>query len=202
MNKRSGKESKKKILNAAMKVFSKKGYAGANIRSIAEAAGISIGGVYLYFSNKEDLYRSLLVEKIDEKNRLTVSFVQAKESPFEALSGFVDLHLEYARKHKGLIFIHIRELGLEFAKDIKARFFKEQVVQLENIIREGIRKGQFRECDALAAARSIMVMLRGAVLSIALESEHYPDVRELKELILYGIAGNVQRKKTEQRTKG
>lgn len=185
-----------------MKVFSKKGYAGANIRSIAEAAGISIGGVYLYFRNKEDLYLSLLAEKIAEKNRLTESFVNSEESPLAALSGFVDLHLEYARKHKGLIFIHIRELGLEFAKEIKTEYFKKQVILLENIIREGIRKGQFRECDALKTAKIIMVMLRGAVLSIALESEQYSDVRDLKELIFYGIVRNRQRGKNSTVNKG
>ena len=202
MNKRSGKESRKKILHAAMKVFSKKGYAGANIRSISEASGISVGALYLYFRNKEDLYLSILAEKIDEMNRMAESLVSSEKPPLAALSEFADFHLDYARKHKKLIFIHIRELGLEFAKDIKKQFFKKQVSLLENIIREGIRKGQFRACDALETAKVIMVMLRGAVLSIAMESEQYSDVSELKEIILYGIVRNVQREKSRTAKKG
>ena len=69
MNKRSGKESKKKIIRAAMDVFSVKGYAKASIREIAGVAGISVGGVYLYFRNKEELYRSLINEKMQEAGR-------------------------------------------------------------------------------------------------------------------------------------
>ncbi|MBI1810378.1 MAG: helix-turn-helix transcriptional regulator, partial [Nitrospirae bacterium] len=49
MNKRSGIESKKRILDAAMRVFSEYGYAKANMRMIAKASDISIGGLYLYF---------------------------------------------------------------------------------------------------------------------------------------------------------
>lgn len=36
-----------------MKVFSTSGYTGASIRAIAKASGVSTGGGYLYFGNKE-----------------------------------------------------------------------------------------------------------------------------------------------------
>ncbi|MDP1758223.1 MAG: helix-turn-helix domain-containing protein, partial [Thermodesulfovibrionales bacterium] len=66
MNKRSGIKSKKRILEAAMRVFSEYGYAKANMRMIAKASNISIGGLYLYFKNKEDLYLTLMKSKMDE----------------------------------------------------------------------------------------------------------------------------------------
>jgi AcrR family transcriptional regulator len=80
MNRRSGIESKKKIMEAGMAVFSQKGYAKASIREIALSAGISIGGVYLYFRNKEELYKSLINEKMLDIGRRT-GIVAGKSQP-------------------------------------------------------------------------------------------------------------------------
>jgi len=46
---------KEKIINAAMEVFSKYGYANASVRLIAEKAGVSKGLVFWYFNSKDEL---------------------------------------------------------------------------------------------------------------------------------------------------
>jgi len=51
MNKRSGINSKKRILTFAMKIFSEYGYKGDCMRIVASAARISVGCVYLYYKN-------------------------------------------------------------------------------------------------------------------------------------------------------
>lgn len=66
ISRRSGYESKKRIIDAAIKVFSQYGYNGATMRMIAKEAGISVGGVYLYFRNKEELSLFLIKEKMRE----------------------------------------------------------------------------------------------------------------------------------------
>ena len=66
MNRRTAKESKESILEAAIKVFSEKGYSQTTIREVAKRAGISVGGVYIYFKNKEEIYFTLLKYLLDE----------------------------------------------------------------------------------------------------------------------------------------
>ena len=44
------------ILEAALTVFSEKGYAGANTKNIAAAAGVATGSVYRYFKNKKVIF--------------------------------------------------------------------------------------------------------------------------------------------------
>ncbi len=44
------------IIAGATEVFSRKGFQGASVDDIAEAAGVSKGTVYLYFDNKEDVF--------------------------------------------------------------------------------------------------------------------------------------------------
>src|SRR3954467_12190393 len=56
---RSGR-SRTQILDAALKLFSHRGYGATSVRDIAEDAGISKGNVYHHFSDKETIFRALL----------------------------------------------------------------------------------------------------------------------------------------------
>lgn len=52
------------ILEAALAVFSEKGFAAARLDDIAARAGISKGALYLYFETKQDLFRAVVRETV------------------------------------------------------------------------------------------------------------------------------------------
>jgi AcrR family transcriptional regulator len=187
MNKRSGIESKEKIMKAAMDVFSRKGYAKANIREIARTAGISVGGVYLYFRNKEELYRSLINERMLDIGSKTETIAGKTQSASEALSHFLGLHLENALKHKEFILLHIREHGFTFGVQEKKNFFRKQRELLERLIQRGIRTGEFRKCNAADMAKVIMGSLRGVILSMALDDDVHITPQMMNEFIFNGL---------------
>ena len=56
----------RQILDSAMVEFDEKGYSDASVRAIAERADTSVGNVYRYFRNKEELYVSCLMPVLDE----------------------------------------------------------------------------------------------------------------------------------------
>lgn len=187
MNKRSGIESRKRIIDAAMSVFSKHGYAKANIREIAKIAGISVGGVYLYFKNKEELYKSLINEKMQEMGRKIELISGRAGSASEALSNFLRLYLENALKHKEFILLHIREHGFTFAVDEKRKFFRKQRELIEKILVRGIRTSEFRRCNTQEMAKIIMGSLRGIILSMALDGDVHVTPKMLNEFIFNGL---------------
>ena len=189
MNRRSGIESKQRIMKAAMDVFSRKGYAKANMREIAGAAGISIGGVYLYFRNKEYLYKSLIHEKMQDMGDRTAAIAERAQCATEALSCFLGLYLERALKHKEFILLHIREHGFTFGREEKKRFFRGQKKVIEEILQVGIDTGEFRNCNTKNMADIIMGSMRGIILSIALDGEEDGTIttEALKDFVLYGI---------------
>jgi len=187
VNKRSGVKTKAKILDVAMKVFSTNGYAGANIRAIAKAAGISIGGVYLYFRNKEELYLNLIKDRIEEQVLKTKEAVTSAGSPEDGLRAFLNLHLQYGIRNKELILINIREHGFAFGRDVKRKFLRSQTELLMNILSEGITDKVFRECNTEEASRIIMATLRGVVLSMVLEGERVITEKGLGDLIVRGL---------------
>ncbi len=74
---RKGERTRERILEAALALFARQGFAGATMRDIAAEAGCSLGLAYRYFARKEDmvlaLYDRLAQELIDEADRLPKS---------------------------------------------------------------------------------------------------------------------------------
>ncbi|MFA4920232.1 MAG: TetR/AcrR family transcriptional regulator [Thermodesulfovibrionales bacterium] len=187
MNKRSGIESKKRILDAAMKVFAEYGYSKANMRMIAKASDISIGGLYLYFKNKEDLYLTMMKSRMGDFAGKTMESVKDINDPAKAISIFMAMSLNYAKKHKELILVQGREHGFAFGLEMKRKFFKKQRGLIENIIRQGIQSGVFKKVDVQKTARIIFSVIRGFILSIIVEPDSLFSPEECSNLILNGL---------------
>jgi AcrR family transcriptional regulator len=56
------KDTKERIINAGLKVFSKKGFYKTDSKEIAREAGVSTGSFYMYFADKKDLFQEVLVD--------------------------------------------------------------------------------------------------------------------------------------------
>jgi AcrR family transcriptional regulator len=68
-----GKRTMRKLLDAGIEVFSKKGYHAARVDDIVKVAKTSHGTFYLYFANKEDLFQALVLDVADELGALSES---------------------------------------------------------------------------------------------------------------------------------
>src|SRR4051812_41829076 len=66
MPRRRTDDKRRRILQAAIKVFARKGYWAAKVSEIAKKAGVADGTIYLYFRNKEDILVSLFDEVMSE----------------------------------------------------------------------------------------------------------------------------------------
>src|SRR5208282_2540139 len=65
-----GRRTMRKLLDAAMIAFDKRGYHATRVNDVVELAKTSHGTFYLYFSNKEDLLRALVTEAAGEAQTL------------------------------------------------------------------------------------------------------------------------------------
>src|SRR5678816_4568183 len=70
------------ILDAALEVFAAKGFAGARMDDIAARAGVTKGTIYLYFQNKEAVFKSLVRDSIGT----TIETVLSAGANFEGSS--------------------------------------------------------------------------------------------------------------------
>src|SRR5205807_5989094 len=96
-----GRRTMRRLLDAGMTVFEKRGYQAARVDDIVKAANTSHGTFYLYFANKEDLFRALAVDVADEMTALAESLgpvgpgVDGRDELREWLSRFSDLYTHY-----------------------------------------------------------------------------------------------------------
>jgi AcrR family transcriptional regulator len=187
MNKRSGSDSKQKILDGALKVFSEHGYRGASMRGIAEKAGISVGGLYLYFKGKDVLYRTLMERTIQGLSVQVESAVRGIEDPVDAITALIRTRIEYATKHRDLILVTTKEQGFSYGLDLKARFFSQQRALIETILTRGMEKGVFERGDVEETARIIMSTLRGYVFSLVIDPENLFSPQECSRVLLGGL---------------
>ncbi|MGH9111666.1 MAG: TetR/AcrR family transcriptional regulator, partial [Acidimicrobiales bacterium] len=58
--------SRSQLLDAAEEVFGRKGFHEATLKEVAELAEFSVGSVYSFFDNKDDLFRQIFVRRGDE----------------------------------------------------------------------------------------------------------------------------------------
>src|SRR5438128_6342004 len=96
-----GKKTMRKLLDAAMVVFDRRGYHAARVDDIVKVARTSHGTFYLYFANKEDLFRALLADVTEDVRGLADSLgpVGPGEDGYRELRGwlarFCDLYVHY-----------------------------------------------------------------------------------------------------------
>lgn len=135
-----------KIIEAAIKVFARKGFFNARISDIAKEAHVADGTIYLYFNNKYDILISLFEEEIG-KIILEVKLLIEKESdPRKKLALFALHHLKLMEEKKELAEVLQMELrqSNKFMKEYRNTKFIEYVDVVSAIVRSGQESGLFR----------------------------------------------------------
>ena len=79
---RRSEDRPREICAAALEVFAEKGFAAARLEEIARRAGVSKGTLYLYFKDKEDLFRAVVRSAIAPNIEAITSTIAALDTPF------------------------------------------------------------------------------------------------------------------------
>ena len=91
------------ILKASVEQFAHYGYAGTSMRQIAEAAGVTKGGLYHHFPNKETLFKEALEETLAQLQDRILSTTEGITAPLPRLRALVHAYLTEFVEERGLI---------------------------------------------------------------------------------------------------
>ena len=108
-----GQRTRQTILDAASKVFTRDGYVDARMSDVAERAGLSLGGLYRYFENKEDLFGSVIRDLHEELFRRSRSSTPIAEDPETALFEANRGYLQHYRDNSGVLRAFIESTMVE-----------------------------------------------------------------------------------------
>ncbi len=151
-----------RICDAALKISNEKGFQAMTMRSLSMETGMSMGGLYAYFSGKEDLLEMLL-----RTGRITIKHILEEQvdratDPESRLRSAIRAHLflsEVMQPWFYFSYMEARRLGdTEKKKSMTAEIETEKL--FAGIIEEGVNRGVFVVRDSLLAASVIKAMVQ------------------------------------------
>jgi AcrR family transcriptional regulator len=187
-------ETRQRILKAARLVFVEKGFSKASIDDVVAACGMSVGAIYNYFPNKDELIRA----SIDASNRANASAIVADmqaggtlgermeramagwwKSTVEVPGGPAFLAEAWAEASRRPIIRELMAVGSERATTVAAMF-----------LRQGIASGELpADLDVETLARTYTALLNGLVLEYVMRSGSLRQAEALKSVqLLLGAA--------------
>ncbi len=116
------RDTKERILTAALELFSQKGYEGTNIRELSASLGLVKSGIYKHYESKEDIWNALLDRMIAYYGERFGSAEHVPPVP-ESLEELVEMTMQmvHVTVHDNLIVMTRRLLSIEQFRDERAR---------------------------------------------------------------------------------
>jgi AcrR family transcriptional regulator len=155
-----GRPMREYILAAAVQLFAEYGYHAAPLRDIARIAGIQAASIYHHYANKQ----ALLVEIMETyMQRLIASLeyiLKEFDDPVKRLHEAIANHIHMHTMYKNEFFIidtEIRALDDENRPHILA-LRKRYEELFQEILRDGMERGVFRQSDVKVASYAIIAM--------------------------------------------
>jgi TetR/AcrR family transcriptional regulator, fatty acid metabolism regulator protein len=186
-------EKRRRILEAAVRTFGRRGFHEARIAEIAAAAKVAEGTVYLYFRNKEDLLGVVFDESMDDVLEKGRALARSKGPASERLRALVDLHLQFIGSDRDLASVF--QIELRRSARLVERFSRSKLVEyfrlLADVLRAGIASGEFRRDLEPRLAVRILFGAADEILSewlLSGKKKPIADARQLVGTLLSGFA--------------
>lgn len=149
------------IMAAALTLFSERGFAATRLDDVAEAAGVSKATIYLYFDSKADLFKAMVREFASPRIGAVETMIDEFEGPSaDLIRRLIDVFagIVTVPELRAIVKVVLSEAG-NFP-DIAA-FYRDEIAlrglgNIARIIRRGIDRGEFRRCNPVATAQSIV----------------------------------------------
>ena len=136
-----------RIIDAAVRVFARKGYYSSRVADIAQEAGVAIGTIYLYFKTKEEILVTLFREKMAVFVRALGKVLSQEPDPPAKLRCLIRHHFEILESNPELaevIQVELRQ-GNKFFRGASAREVGSYFDLIASVLDEGVATGHFRK---------------------------------------------------------
>ena len=186
---------KNQILEAAFKVFVKKGYAKTTMDDIVSASNLSKGALYHYYDSKKELFLSL----IDHWEVYTFKDFYQKNSKDKKASDILRFFGQNViktlenNKHSYIAEIEFWAMSNQ-DKEIKQRskiLYQKLLDLFEKVVKKGIKDKEFKKLDVRKTAMTILAIFQGINWFVIFDEESVSAkdyIRDSIELIINSIS--------------
>jgi TetR/AcrR family transcriptional regulator len=153
-------ESRSTILNAAVAEFAEHGIAGARTDAIARAAHVNKALLYYYFKDKDALYRAALDHVFNGLLQRIIPVLESELPPRQKLLDYLGAYFDYIAANPRFPRVVQAEwmrsgAGAAEMHRVAREYFRPIFIKLVEVLREGVRRGEFREVNPMDFIPSI-----------------------------------------------
>ena len=146
-------EKRRRILDAAVRVFARRGFHTSRVGDIAEEAGVAHGLLYHYFSSKDEVLQTVFRENWRDLLARFEAVEASDERADEKLRGIVKILLRTWRNDPALVTVMVREVGRSPHLATQVEDIGKGFAVIQRVIEQGQADGVFRpELDARLAS--------------------------------------------------
>lgn len=185
------------IVDAAMRLFSEKGFHNVSMQEIAAEAEFATGTIYNFFDSKEALYREIMDEVADNVLSLVKPILEGEADEREKIAGFIWASIRVFQENSAAIRLFLRanqgpltHVSTAHFSETAAKVHGTLQTMLKQVFASGMNKGLFRPLDPSVAAMALDAALRAIVFSAAedvQDSALEQKVAGIEELFFRGI---------------
>ncbi|MFT5709698.1 MAG: TetR/AcrR family transcriptional regulator [Halioglobus sp.] len=141
-------ESITRILNGAEKVFAKKGYDGARMSDLAEAAGLPKANLYYYFGTKDVIYQTVIEELLSRWDE-SLDVISADKEPKEAITQYIRAKILYSQQHPAASKLFAKEIisGSQFFSAERGKALRTITKKKVQVIEIWIKEGKMSDIN-------------------------------------------------------
>lgn len=161
-------ERRKQIMDAALTVFSSKGFHQARMEDIALEADLSKGALYWYFTSKEEIISSLLTNFFNREFLMIEEWAVQEVSARALMQNLTSLIVEDLLSFKPFMSILYEFWAMSFRNEQVGDVIRQSMHQyldlLVPIVQSGIDREEFRNLDAMDVAMAFGALFEGSIL--------------------------------------
>lgn len=177
------------ILLQAEKTFALKGFHDVTMAEIASASGFSTGSLYQFFEGKEDLYTTMVFEKLDLMHAEVRKETNAAKDIIDKIEKLVYAHLQFIGKNRDFCSLFLGGENAALSKTLTS--FRQKLIDdyfkhitfIENLLKEGIEKGVIRALPPHDMAQALFFLIRASAIEWMLYPAEEPPCSK-KDFIL------------------
>lgn len=184
--------AKERILEAALEVFSHKGFHPATMDEIAEKAAVGKGTLYRYFETKEKLFDELVRLRLEELGGTAGSVIDGRDDVLTMISKCIRMYFEFFDRNQRLYRLIIQE-QLDLGEHSPDEYFRKVIRAIPNLKRkvlEGTQQGILKDVDFQTVFYGTMGFVHGVIQKWLARDCSYPLVDELPgvlEVLFHGF---------------
>lgn len=140
-----------RIIDAALRLFTQRGYFNTTVPDVARAAQVSVGSIYHHFKDKEDVARALYLDLIERMQQALTEIAQRHASAHDRCRAVVAMLFDLTETDRDAMDFMLYAKHRDFLPSERPVCSSKPFETMRGFVAEGMARAEIREMDVMVA---------------------------------------------------